>query len=509
MMWKQAIINAINKQVEGVKKELIPFVILAPIIIIHNMKIHFSQYVKLIAITILFTLATNLLQAQSEPQITDFSPIVGNVGDEITINGVNFDPTFSDNRVFIGGVEASITGGSSTQLTVTLPQNSYYSKIQVLTSTGLIAESSQFFTPTFTYGHPTIDNSSFSSPVNTATGDSPERVDVKDIDGDGKNDVLISRNSGNFYVYRNTSNIGSVSFSQVSFNEPFNPYQPLLARDLDGDGLPDMIEIGALRAVDIRRNTSTPGSVSFAPKQSFDVTDQEKPGLAVADLDGDGKLDILAQTYGGIKLLRNTSSVGAISFAPAINLGAGGLAIAAADLDGDHLPEIVIANQNSIRIFKNNSTVGTFSFSEQPSLASNSVKEIELVDLDLDGKTDIVGFAPGNQPVGLQVYRNISSGSISFDGRQTYSTGGGSSSDGGFDVGDINGDERPDVVASSGPSNAAVVLLNNSSPGSTSLRSYKSYPTGTTPMDAFVADIDGDNRSDLIVTNINSNNFSV
>ena len=68
--------------------------------------------------------------------------------------------------------------------------------------------------------------------------------------------------------------------------------------------------------VSVLRNTSTPGSISFAPK--FDLsTASDCRSVQVRDLDGDGKPDIIVASAGNhlVSVYRNLSTPG--------NLGAG------------------------------------------------------------------------------------------------------------------------------------------------------------------------------------------
>jgi hypothetical protein len=104
--------------------------------------------------------------------------------------------------------------------------------------------------------------------------------------------------------------------------------------------------------ISIFRNTSISGSItasSFAPKVDF-VTGNSivNPGnIVIADLDGDGKPDILVQYESAslISVLHNTSTIGSItgsSFAPKFDIPGikNSFCLAISDIDGDGRPGI-------------------------------------------------------------------------------------------------------------------------------------------------------------------------
>src|SRR5207237_263505 len=118
-------------------------------------------------------------------------------------------------------------------------------------------------------------------------------------------------------LYRNVSSnysLTATSFAPpVVLTSPDGTYSPygILAADLDGDGKLDIVatDFGG-NLVSVYRNTSTPGEInanSFASRVDF-ATGSQPQGVAVADLDGDGRPDILVANTGDgtVSLLRNT-----------------------------------------------------------------------------------------------------------------------------------------------------------------------------------------------------------
>lgn len=253
---------------------------------------------------------------------------------------------------------------------------------------------------------------SFIAAEDAVTGEAPQGVSIGDVDGDGKADLVVATFGTNkVSVFRNTSTSGAISFaSKTDFSTGSNPYEVSIG-DLDGDGKPDLSVANYWSgSVSVLRNTSTPGNISYAAKADFTAGLQPR-SVSIGDLDGDGKADLAVMTQSSfyIHLLRNTSTPGTISFATKVDVstGSNSAGIGIGDLDGDGKPDLATGNQNitTVSVFRNTSTVGAFSYAAKVELTSGaSPSSISIGDLDGDGLPDLV--ATNSVDNSISVLRN-------------------------------------------------------------------------------------------------------
>lgn len=259
---------------------------------------------------------------------------------------------------------------------------------------------------------------------------------------------------------------------------------------------------------------------SFASKVDF-TTGTGPNGASIGDIDGDGKVDIVTanEASNSISIFKNASASGSItqtSFANKVDLAAGSSPhrIAVGDLDGDGKPDIAVANwgAGTVSVYRNISTSGsitTGSFTAKTDfLAGNSPNAVTIVDVDGDGKPDLV--VANNLSNTISVLRNSSTiGNISFDAKVDFSTGSGPVM---AATADLDGDGKTDLVVTNQRSNTVSIFRNTSSPGSVSAASFAlkiDYPTGTTPFGPTVGDLDGDGKIDLVIPGYNDNTVSI
>ena len=368
-----------------------------------------------------------------------------------------------------------------------------------------------------------IDSSSFATKIDFSTGagtTNPTGLSCGDLDGDGKPDFVVPNGGlGNISVFRNTSSIGLISLAtKVDFSVLAAPVSSFIA-DLDGDGKKDIV-VGHFTSssVSVFRNTTLAvGSISLATRQDFSTN--SNPGwISVSDLDGDGKPEIIVSNWGSsnLSVFKNTSTSGSISFATKVDftIGTGATFIATGDIDGDGKADIAVSNynSNSISILRNTSTSSIINFSISTISAGSLPFGMSLGDLDNDGKLDIVmtNYGSGN----VCIFKNqSSSGTITLSSPILLSALG-SQGPVNIALSDFDKDGKLDIVfCTNSNSNPSVSVFRNiyttGTLSSSSFNSRIDFAANSYAHSIVAIDVDGDGKNDIANSNYLASNISI
>ncbi len=455
-----------------------------------------------------------------KPVIREVDKSSGTSGEVITLQGT-FNNDITRTAVSFGAVRGVVQFTSDQLLEVKVPGGATYENIVVTDLTSGLSDQAAFpFLYSFGGNHG-ITAASLEGQVDFNSESGLYDLCMCDFDNDGRTDAATANDGANsISVLANTTalpGLANISFNRIPF---LLGTRSIHARcgDLNGDGKPDLVisEGGANGdRIFIFRNTSTgPGVFTFSV-QSVTLTGTKVKRTEIADLDNDGKPEVIVtnQTGNSITVLVNQSTTAAITFsATRVTLTIPGAAstdgLSVKDINDDGLPDIItsqfLTQTSNIFILKNTSLPGNVSFVMDQTLSINgTVVNVEVGDLDGDAKPDIAA----TQLIGsgtISIFRNQTSGAISFATPVSFAT---DVRPWGLDFGDIDGDGLADIVVSS-LEKSVTVMNNESTPGNLSFARLV-QPTTFINRHVGIGDVDGDAKPDIVFTSVDDNNNNI
>lgn len=236
-------------------------------------------------------------------------------------------------------------------------------------------------------------------------GDFAENLNIRDIDLDGKPEIVVTNTNNNFIsIFKNTSTTTSINFEfqpdRVEVTG-FNSTNALEIADLDNDGLPEIVVAPLFESnIAILKNTSAPGSFSFL--EQIDITyDAILNQIKMGDLDRDGLIDIaiVNRDFNQIGVFRNTTtssiSFGSVQEFNTNNTSNSGWGISLGDITGNGNLDIIATStaSNGYTILRNTSSSGSISLSAESRTLNFRTRNIINADFSGDGKPDIAASA--------------------------------------------------------------------------------------------------------------------
>ena len=322
-------------------------------------------------------------------------------------------------------------------------------------------------------------------------GARPSSVVTSDFNGDGHPDILVACSGSDSLSLLLGDGRGGFA-RRRSFPALRAPHL-LAVGEFNGDRMPDVV-VSAHDANDVvvLLNSGRGNLVRQPPLAAFPGGKPHNHGLAVGDLNGDGCADITVghQENGAIAVLLGDGLGG---FRPApdslIAVGKAPYPHTLADLDGDGRLDLIVPDVqgNRIRAFLGNGSGG---FRALPSVSTGIARPYFVIvrDLNADGKADLIVTHDDTNRVAVLLgngrggFRRAPSSP--FDGRTASWKG---------DVADLNGDGRPDLALAGGGS---VRIFDGDGRGGFRFRT--TLRTRGESWDVILADMNEDNRPDVV-----------
>lgn len=363
----------------------------------------------------------------------------------------------------------------------------------------------------------------FTDETSYSVGVVPFSIVSADFNGDGRNDLAIA--NGNDYaisVLINNTDHGTFvpSFAdQQQFPSSTAP-TAIATGDINMDGRPDIVATGWYGEISVLLNDAQPGSASASFSAYLPLTGiSEIRSVALADINGDGKVDIVTnvESISAFAVWLNMTPAGATvaSFAAIQTFGAGStpMAIAVADLNLDGRPDLIAANNyyNKVHVRLNTTAPGSNSVNMSASSSFDvgaGAFSLAADDMNGDGKPDLVVANAGINTVSVLLNAtSVGASTPAFEPQRIFATGARPLS---TSTADINGDGKPDVLTSNYEGSSVSVITNMTDPeGNLGFAAKEDFAAGSGARGVDASDLNGDGMADLGVANSGDNSASV
>lgn len=257
-------------------------------------------------------------------------------------------------------------------------------------------------------------------------------IDLGDVDGDGRLDLVAAGTGAPPRVTVYPGNGDGTFDPDAAVVTELSTFGAFVVADVDADGRADVLAQGTGFPPRVTIYTGGPALTELKTIEVFDYTH-----LFALDLDGDARADLLTGTGDGAPPQLHARRVAddnplfdgtVLQFA----------ALRGGDVDGDGRRDVVTAwpgTPPQLRVYPGDGGGGLGG----PAIADLfKFSWIDIGDLDGDGRADLATDVPGNA-WRIQLYRSLVDGwdaPLALD-LSNYS---------GFDLGDLDGDGRTDVV---------------------------------------------------------------
>ncbi len=333
--------------------------------------------------------------------------------------------------------------------------------------------------------------------VITTNSDGANFVYAVDIDGDNDMDVVVtSWYDDKMSWFENTDGYGNFGTEQVITINELEGMHFIYASDLDGDGDMDLL-VNSYFGDKVVWFENLNGLGSFGTPQTITTLTNGPKQIYASDLDGDGDMDVLSASYDDstVAWYENINGQGNFGTQQIIsNTLIGAWSILAIDIDNDGDKDVLAAQYGGFSIvwFENINGQGSFGPQQIITTTADSTRSLYAADLDNDGDMDVLAAIEDDDKIAW--YENTD-GQGNFGNQQIINASADAASS--VYAVDIDGDGDMDVLSASYQDHKIAWYENLDGLGSFGVPQII-ISTAYRAMSVYACDIDGDGDMDVL-----------
>ncbi len=174
----------------------------------------------------------------------------------------------------------------------------------------------------------------------------------------------------------------TLSYARSEANQTLMNGSGVAAGDFDGDGLADLYFASSEGGNGLFRNLGDWRFADVTRGAGVAAENQSSKGVVFADIDGDGRLDLLINALGGPNACFRNLGNGQftnVTAASGISAKTGGHSIALADVDGDGDLDLYLVNYGEYSILRSGGQISMRTVNGRPTVAGRWAKRLKLI----------------------------------------------------------------------------------------------------------------------------------
>ncbi len=337
-----------------------------------------------------------------------------------------------------------------------------------------------------------------------------------DLDGDGLTDLIVVNNSRSKInlLYNRTGKTNDVAHKNEEKRE-INDLPPdarfridsiasekritsLLVTDLNGDGRPDLAYYGDPRELVVQYNQGTNG---WSTPKRFAIDDGQfvADALVAGDLNGDKRTDLVLLGENNIYFLAQNADH-TLAEPEKIPFSGSVKSVQVLDIDGDGRDDLLLVNWENTNPFRFRLQNSEGQLGPEVHFTLPAVRSYAADDLDGDHKTEVVTISQNSGRAQVSTFTRKEpeplSGAFKQGQFQVLPLNKTTKAHRGILWADVNGDGLPDLLVAE-PDSGQLTLYLQKTDGS--LSAAKSFATLTGVSDVAVSDWDGDGSPEIFL----------